>query len=388
MTETDPTLVTPSAPPIPPRSAPARHRRRIGRCGVRRVRRRRAADDHLRAQAGGQESLPAAGRGRRDDHRPAAWGMNWPRQIDGYRGPPTSAAPSTAAPRRCPTRRCARDPWLKRMFAGYAFAIDYRDRRGHAHMLDRSGAHRRVTERPQPGILLALSRVGDPDLSPLGGGDVMKGFARSAKMTYAAAHAEVAKTGSLDARALAAGVQFTHADGAHPVACVDCHDPKTMELRVTRPGFLLGIRGAGRQPASRRPTSPASSAGARPIARRPTIRTRTPRARRCARSCAASATSSTTAAPRRRCSFPGAGPEGRADRAHLRQLQVPRRPPILRLAARRDGGRGPEGAAPGVRDVEPGYSRALRRRLRGLPHAVQARGRDEGVAITGCAARC
>ena len=35
---------------------------------------------------------------------------------------------------------------------------------------------------------------------------------------------------------------FEHVDGAHPVACVDCHDPKTMQLRVTRPGFLRGIR--------------------------------------------------------------------------------------------------------------------------------------------------
>jgi nitrite reductase (cytochrome c-552) len=29
---------------------------------------------------------------------------------------------------------------------------------------------------------------------------------------------------------------------AHPVSCVDCHDPKTMELRVTRPAFVVGIR--------------------------------------------------------------------------------------------------------------------------------------------------
>jgi nitrite reductase (cytochrome c-552) len=29
---------------------------------------------------------------------------------------------------------------------------------------------------------------------------------------------------------------------AHPVSCVDCHDPKTMALRVTRPGFIEGIR--------------------------------------------------------------------------------------------------------------------------------------------------
>ena len=28
----------------------------------------------------------------------------------------------------------------------------------------------------------------------------------------------------------------------HPIACVDCHDPKTMAVRVTRPGFINGIK--------------------------------------------------------------------------------------------------------------------------------------------------
>ncbi len=28
---------------------------------------------------------------------------------------------------------------------------------------------------------------------------------------------------------------------AHPVSCIDCHNPKTMDIRVTRPGFVLGI---------------------------------------------------------------------------------------------------------------------------------------------------
>jgi nitrite reductase (cytochrome c-552) len=28
----------------------------------------------------------------------------------------------------------------------------------------------------------------------------------------------------------------------YPVACVDCHDPKTMAPRVTRPGFIAGIK--------------------------------------------------------------------------------------------------------------------------------------------------
>ena len=38
--------------------------------------------------------------------------------------------------------------------------------------------------------------------------------------------------------------------------------------------------------------------------------------------------------------------------------------------------------------MEPGHPRAQRRRLRRLPHAVHARGRDQGRATTGCAARC
>lgn len=31
-----------------------------------------------------------------------------------------------------------------------------------------------------------------------------------------------------------------HAGG--PIGCIDCHDPETMQLRVTRPGFMEGIR--------------------------------------------------------------------------------------------------------------------------------------------------
>ncbi len=38
---------------------------------------------------------------------------------------------------------------------------------------------------------------------------------------------------------------MTYADATklveHPVSCMDCHDPKSMALRVTRPGFLNGI---------------------------------------------------------------------------------------------------------------------------------------------------
>ena len=45
---------------------------------------------------------------------------------------------------------------------------------------------------------------------------------------------------------LAEARQLKGADGhqliAHPVSCVDCHDERTMQLRVSRPAFLVGIR--------------------------------------------------------------------------------------------------------------------------------------------------
>jgi nitrite reductase (cytochrome c-552) len=169
--------------------------------------------------------------------------MNWPRQYDGYRAPPTSAARPFGGSEALPDEKIERDPWLKRIFAGYAFAIDYRDRRGHAYMLTDQEKTRRVTEKPQPGNCLHCHAAVIPTYRRLGGGDVMKGFAELGKLPYAAAHAEVVKTGSLNPVPGGAGEQrFAHVDGAHPVACVDCHDPKTMQLRATRPGFLVGIR--------------------------------------------------------------------------------------------------------------------------------------------------
>jgi nitrite reductase (cytochrome c-552) len=54
-----------------------------------------------------------------------------------------------------------------------------------------------------------------------GGGDLIKGFEKLNPMPY------------FEAKKLA---------GDHPVACIDCHTPATMALRVTRPGFLEGIK--------------------------------------------------------------------------------------------------------------------------------------------------
>src|SRR5690606_32324448 len=45
-------------------------------------------------------------------------------------------------------------PWLKRLYAGYAFSIDYREARGHAYMLYDQVVTERVNKRSQAGACL------------------------------------------------------------------------------------------------------------------------------------------------------------------------------------------------------------------------------------------
>ena len=174
-----------------------------------------------------------------------------------------------------PQQKLDRDPWLKRMYAGYAFSIDFRDRRGHAYMLFDQENTERVTKKPQPGacihchasVVPTWRRLGleaegkslvDASTDAFDWPHVMKGFEKMCAMSYTAAHAELFKTpdgsphttppagaatpaGASSSTTRKALSEQAHLGEAHPVACIDCHDPKSMQLRVTRPGFVNGI---------------------------------------------------------------------------------------------------------------------------------------------------
>jgi nitrite reductase (cytochrome c-552) len=149
---------------------------------------------------------------------PAVWGKNFPRQYDAY-----LRTVDTLRTRHGGSEafsKLEQDPRWVRLFHGYAFSLDYREERGHAYMLSDQDETRRVLERPQPGACVHCHASVIPAYRKLGGGDVMKGFDVMNKMTRTEARTHV----------------------SHPIACIDCHDPETMELRVTRPGFLVGIR--------------------------------------------------------------------------------------------------------------------------------------------------
>ena len=166
---------------------------------------------------------------------PAVWGRNFPVQYESYRRTvdqqrtrfggseafprtPTSADPRSVVAQS----RLEEDPRLRIMWAGYPFSVDFREERGHAFMLDDQAYSRRVSEFRQPGACLNCHASTYSAYRKLGKGDLALGFERLSALSYG------------EARKLV----------EHPVSCIDCHDPKTLKLRVTRPAFIQAIRAA------------------------------------------------------------------------------------------------------------------------------------------------
>src|SRR6185436_6350294 len=164
---------------------------------------------------------------------PAVWGKNFPMQYDGYRRTVDQVrtryggseamphAPTQADPRSVIAQsRIEEDPRLKTMWAGYAFAKDFREERGHAYMLADQTYTERQQAAKQPGTCLHCHASIAVPYRKAGDGDLMKGFEKINQMPFA------------EARKLV----------THPVACIDCHDPVTMQLQISRPGFIEGMR--------------------------------------------------------------------------------------------------------------------------------------------------
>lgn len=164
---------------------------------------------------------------------PAVWGKNFPFQYDGYKrtvdqvrtryggSEATPRTPTNADPRSIVAQsRLEEDPRLKTMWNGYAFAVDFREERGHAYMLEDQTFTERQNVVTQPGTCMHCHASVYLPYKKLGGGDLIKGFEAMNQMPYR------------EARPLV----------THPVTCIDCHDPTSMQLRVTRPGFIEGIR--------------------------------------------------------------------------------------------------------------------------------------------------
>ncbi len=202
---------------------------------------------------------------------PEPWALNWPSHYDTWKA--TAGDSFYGGSSAMPASKLDEHPWLKRLYAGYAFSIDYREARGHAYMLYDQGVTERVHQAKQPGACLhchaantvlyrkvGLEAQGKPATPEILAASfdmpaVIRGFEELSKKPYEEVYAQLRampdgtpdedkpvfpeapeggfKSGQSERQA--------HDGEAHPVSCIDCHDPSTMRIRVTRPGFMKGI---------------------------------------------------------------------------------------------------------------------------------------------------
>lgn len=203
---------------------------------------------------------------------PALWGTNWPHHFEQYKQ--TAGDEFYGGSNAMPESKLEQSPWLKRLYAGYAFSIDYREARGHAYMLYDQVVTERVNQRQQAGACLhchasttvlyrkaGLEAMGQTADAKTLAADfnmdaVIKGFEVLSREPY---HdvlemlTQVPDGSSADGRPTFESPPVGGFNGAevpeghfamseaHPVSCIDCHDPANMQVRVTRPGFVLGM---------------------------------------------------------------------------------------------------------------------------------------------------
>ncbi len=160
---------------------------------------------------------------------PAVWGRNYPYQYDSYLR--TVDIERTRYGGSEAIQKLDDDTRWRAIFNGYPFGVDYREERGHAYMLIDQKETERVKLFKQPGACLHCH------------GSVIPAYVKAGVETGIpndeAHRAEAIQKGFAIVNSMPYSTAVTMVD--HPITCSDCHDPKTLQLRVTRPGFLNGI---------------------------------------------------------------------------------------------------------------------------------------------------
>lgn len=156
--------------------------------------------------------------------RNEVWGENYPLEYESYRRTLRSDFRSRHGG-SAPIDYLEEYPEMVVLWAGYSFSKDYNQGRGHAHAVTsiretlRTGG---VKSSPMPGTCWTCKSTDVPRLMN-----------------------EMGEDKFYSARWLSLGAEVIN-----PIGCQDCHDPKTMNLRLTRPALLHGLAQQGIAPES------------------------------------------------------------------------------------------------------------------------------------------
>ena len=139
---------------------------------------------------------------------PAVWGRDFPREYGTFKMTSESNF-KTPYGGSVPYSKLQKVPAMKRIWAGYAFAIDHNEERGHFYALIDQKRTKRVTMKKQPGACANCHSAEAPQLI------AAMGWEQFNHTPYDELKSKL-HTGT---------------------SCADCHDPKTMDLRITRRAF-------------------------------------------------------------------------------------------------------------------------------------------------------
>ncbi|HWI64493.1 MAG TPA: ammonia-forming cytochrome c nitrite reductase subunit c552 [Symbiobacteriaceae bacterium] len=156
---------------------------------------------------------------------PVAWKTLFPRHFDSYmKNAQMLPAPLKYASSEKKKSRLEQFPYMTTLWNGYAFAKEYNEARGHLYVLDDTiGGNGTV----------GTKRIGEAT-------NLTCMYCKSAEVPQL-----LEKMGnSFFSTKLLAG--DNKSQFKHPISCSDCHNPETMELRITRPALTEALTRQGK----------------------------------------------------------------------------------------------------------------------------------------------
>lgn len=158
----------------------------------------------------------------RIEPRDSIWGLNYPRQYQSYQqtADTTYRSPYYTSGKRDVLKD---EPSLVVLWAGYGFSKDYTQPRGHFYAIDdiretlRTGAPMKPGDGPMPSTCWTCKGLDVPRLMQ--------------EMGVAQFYSK--KWGDLGSQVV------------NRIGCADCHDPKTMNLTITRPALVEAFNAMG-----------------------------------------------------------------------------------------------------------------------------------------------
>jgi nitrite reductase (cytochrome c-552) len=151
-----------------------------------------------------------------DEVDPAVWGQNFPRHYDSFMRTQDDTL-TTPYGGSMPYSKLERYPAQVRLWAGYAFSKDHNEERGHYYAQIDQQETQRVQIVNQPGACINCHAAEAPQLIAAMGWETFN------------------RTPYNDL------VDQLHFGSS----CADCHDPQTMNLRLTRPGLINALSQQG-----------------------------------------------------------------------------------------------------------------------------------------------